>query len=164
MGYDMYIEDDAGLSEDRRYFRLNIMGMPPFRDAMEQLDMLTWRAEHAEWPEFPAFAEKAYREKIEGEWTPEEEAAIKGHRVACQRVTDSDTGGVIPGYKLCSNDGWLVTPGEIHSALAAYQRHSQAHVRELVEAVIGWDDGWSYWKKWIRFLTRAEERGGFRVW
>jgi hypothetical protein len=84
-------------------------------------------------------------------------------------VNFSDKG--ISGYKLCSNDGWLVTPEELHNALSVYQsraadRAEVMHQTFQLEFYTPEDSKWlsGYWRQWIAFLKRAEKHGGFRVY
>lgn len=59
----------------------------------------------------------------------------------------------IPGWKLCSNDGWLVNPIEIESAMQLYEKNKP-------ECFV--PDGW--FKNWLDWLGAAAEHGGFRVY
>jgi hypothetical protein len=70
---------------------------------------------------------------------------------------DEPTG--IPGYKFCSNDGWLVTPAEIRVALALAESSGKA---AKLRKQLGEDA--DYWAAWIKYLQRAEQAEGFRVW
>lgn len=63
----------------------------------------------------------------------------------------------IPIHKLGSNDGWLVRPEEITSALVPYDHLD----RRSISLVVG--DHLDYWDKWIEFLRLAASCGGFRV-
>jgi hypothetical protein len=152
MGYDMYIEERKTLTKDKEYFRLNISGMPLFRHVMKRLDMLDWDVVAGPWPA-DTLNDTEYAD----------EAAL---------VTDANhsTKG-ISAYKLCSNDGWLVTPEELHNALEAYQSHADSRaavVRQVLylEFDNPEDRKWmsNYWRQWIAFLKRAEKHGGFRVY
>lgn len=72
---------------------------------------------------------------------------------------DKPTG--IPVDKLCSNDGWLVTPAEIRAALASYgtlDPRDEAHILDECQVADP-----EYWGRWIDYLRRAADRGGFRV-
>lgn len=68
---------------------------------------------------------------------------------------ESEPAGV-PGYKLSSNERWLVTPPEITAALAAYYQEP-AEKRQRA------DQGIDRWRLWIEFLHRAGDLAGFRV-
>ena len=118
-------------------FRLNIFGMGRYREYMELAGMLD-----NEW------AGPEYHEGDQAGW---DEAVMTQPR----EVPDG-----IPTYKFCSNDGWLVTPEEIRSALAAME---QCDVEELNRRLQDGGDN-AYWADWLRFLQRAEKAEGFRVW
>lgn len=69
----------------------------------------------------------------------------------------SDTGpGGIPHYKLCSNDGWLITPAEIAGALEIFDALGDAPPDDVAHVRQSWDD-------WIVFLRAAAEHGGVLV-
>lgn len=60
------------------------------------------------------------------------------------------------GHKLCSNDGWLVTPAEIEAALS---------MLPIVDGKYGFpqQDEAPWFGSWINYLARAKSMGGFRV-
>ncbi|HEV8652836.1 MAG TPA: hypothetical protein VG276_26475 [Actinomycetes bacterium] len=139
--------------EHGTYFRLNIFGMGRYRDAMERLGMVFWPVEEPQFPKHEAFGLAGCPDEDAGDLTPAERAYLD----QVQAVTDGpcmeETPG-IPGYKLASNDGWLVRPLEIRSALKRY--HDQGEpVPEGVEP--------GYWAQWVGFLARCGRSGGFRV-
>jgi hypothetical protein len=145
----MTIEHDAGLTESKAYFRLNIFGMARYRDAMFNLGMLDNYAQGGVFPKAADFLnDTEYQEE-------------------CRKVTDAEdmrpTG--IPPYKLGTNDGWLVTPREIHEALENYALTAGSDRDEQLWEIasLGTEER-QYWNKWILFLRRAEKHGGFRVW
>lgn len=67
-------------------------------------------------------------------------------------LVEYDTGGLIPAYKLCSNDGWLVSPAECLNSIAAWERSSKQH-RDA-----------DFFPRWVAFLEKAAKLGGFRVY
>lgn len=119
------------------YFRLNIFGMGPFRDAMAALGMGEYT--DRKWP------------------SGQDDAAVEAFR--------SDTLHPVTGIRLdkfCSNDGWLVVPEEIRVALATHDA-LDGKVRDRVVQRHGIDP--ALWTAWLTFLRdSAEKAEGFRVW
>ncbi|MFI6007070.1 hypothetical protein ACIA98_43305 [Streptomyces sp. NPDC051366] len=190
MGYDMYVEDGPDEAEriaieaahqqlkqaratctgvleayqkldaaTRSYYRFSVWDMGTARDLMGAFGMLTFEDEPA-WPDAADYTEaRAALEKA-----PEDEDARQAVEAAHARVSAAmeavciadPAGAGIAHYKLCSNDAWLVSPREIEAALKAY---ASAAPEDRQEA--GRDFG--LWDSWIRFLTQAQARGGFRV-
>jgi hypothetical protein len=80
-------------------------------------------------------------------------------------------GDGIPVHKLCSNDGWLVTPGECRKAVAMWHEackeagagDEQLGLKVLTEALDEFNVGSDYWLKWIAWIERAAGHGGFVV-
>ncbi len=89
----------------------------------------------------------------------------------------------IQAHKLASNDGWLVSATEIRAALRTYDGITRERVVEVIFAdpsndgvpqiVIDFvgvrskderEADVAYWDRWIAFLRRAAENGGFRVY
>jgi hypothetical protein len=143
MGYDMYLERRVVPKEvlvedapDENYFRLNIWGMARFGEQMDRLGMIDPLASQT-----ILFTEN------------DDEAANERVLTQCAAKPIG-----IPGYKLSSNDGWLVLPEEIRAALVAYR------ALPAPESAIRGQVDLDYWRSWIAFLERAAERGGFRVW
>ncbi|KWT61843.1 hypothetical protein ADL21_11195 [Streptomyces albus subsp. albus] len=141
------------------YFRLNIWGMDVARRAMATSGMLTHDAQ-PEWPD-----PERYGTTTDEVWSydgGDDESApspIREFLAAVRRCTDAeaDHPSGIPCYKLCSNDGWLVTPGEIAAALGWWSM-TPTRVRKSITAQFDW------WPDWIRYLKRARHQGGFRVY
>ncbi|MFC8449515.1 hypothetical protein [Kitasatospora sp. NPDC057223] len=73
---------------------------------------------------------------------------------ALRAVGAADPTG-IPRHKLGTAEGWLITPGEITAALAAYHQADP----ERRDAVAGRIDEWA---TWIGFLHAAGDHGGLR--
>lgn len=60
----------------------------------------------------------------------------------------------IPSYKLCSNDGWLITPGEIRTSLMWADHHRP-----------GWRDGLTeYVREFVEWMESTVPHGGFEVY
>ena len=118
MGYDLYACDSDGNTlptnyEDDLYFRRNMFGMGPLRDAMGEVTdgkvtMGYWARGQAEWP------------------TGGTDNEIRYHL----RATRDESPG-IPLHKLCSNDGWWITVPECLSALAIWERAGMPEVHEF---------------------------------
>lgn len=182
MGYDMFLEDsglgeeiDSPLSawlhamhvdpdaevDDPNYFRANIWGMRELRGWMEPYGMLDWEEEFR----FPSSEGFNVPKNEEGYWDEESEE-YKALEAANDAVRDRDTGSVIPGAKLCSNDGWLVTPTEITNALVAYRQAVEEGAPQFPPEPedAGRFDYKKFWNDWLAFLMRAVPAGGFRVW
>lgn len=86
-----------------------------------------------------------------------------------------DTGGVLPGYKLCSNDGWLVSPAEcMATALTWFEGGGRLKAQSTAETVaeewnkegdpvtpekvLAWVD------EFVSWIAEATRHGGFRVY
>ncbi|WP_406511026.1 hypothetical protein OG851_00015 [Streptomyces sp. NBC_00161] len=190
MGYDMYAEDGPDEAErlavaeaherlkqaratgtgvleayqridaaTRSYYRFSVWDMGTARELMGAFGMLTFEDEPA-WPEVAEYTEaRAALEKA-----PDDEAVRKAAEAvrarlsaATEAVRVADPGGAgISHYKLCSNDAWLVSPREIEAALKAYACAASEDLEEAARDFAQWDS-------WVRFLTEAQARGGFRV-
>lgn len=162
MGYDMYwievAEDDE---TDDSYFRLGISGMSATRQEMHRQGMLMTDYER---PQYPS---GDWSEDFKS-WHPKNVAGIAVH-------------------KFGSNDGWIVTPEEIRAALAIYEqklvepghaggeetidRGGAELVGDKVLEMLGVaapslisDVDPGVWGRWIEWLEKAAERGGFEVW
>jgi hypothetical protein len=153
---------------EKSYFRLNIWGMSYFVAAMEQLEMLYWSSDSEPWPDRTARTVElmdAVRNDLSFEATREEvkeaHAAIKyeAERLAAHPEPPKEYDG-IPSHKFDSNNGWLVTPAEIHAALATYNNIPS----DMVDAVLEETKiDREIWDRWIAYLTGATEHGGFEV-
>ena len=147
-------EGTVGLSSpgDPGYFRLNIWGMSAFCGYMDIVGMLDWGSPE---PRFPDYGD--------GPWPEESTPSYEERQEASRLVTDWSAAEPvgIPRWKFGSNDGWLVTPAEIRSALALME--SSGASEELAKVLAAGDDA-DYWRAWIAYLQRAEKAEGFRVW
>ncbi|MGW2860961.1 hypothetical protein [Streptomyces sp. NPDC001205] len=159
MGYDIYIlnADKSYAVGDDHYFRIAYTAMPRMLDTMHRFGMLV----ELPLPETPAL--KAYGLSAE-QFVPGYRAdtataqRLSEYRAAVLAILNaapSQPAG-IAAYKLRYNDGFVVTPAEITTALAAYEAHPHATVSELPV-------GDQTWPHWVSFLRRAAERGGFRT-
>jgi hypothetical protein len=145
VGYDLYCEGEHDASaETGAYFRFNIWGMGAAREIMWRAGMLNVEAVHSPFP------------KVEDFGGNYEDARFVE---AVRQVTDEDHSPFIPAYKLGSNDGWLVTPKEIKTAL------DRTGLWEAVGSVAGaeTEEGPDWWGEWIDFLRHTADHGGFRV-
>ncbi|MDP8928638.1 MAG: hypothetical protein M3O70_08720 [Actinomycetota bacterium] len=127
MGYDMFLVEKTGDTE-KDYFHLNIWGMRQTREAMynDHPGMLDDTPE----PEFT--------------WG-DAEAELSN-----LRRRGDDTG--IAWWKLCSNDGWIVTADECRDAILAYWEGGPS------------EDDPEWFREWVLWLERAIDHGGFEVW
>lgn len=170
---------------ERSYFRLNIWGMGRYRDAMLNLGM-AYDSDFAmdAWPDFPRQTRRIelVAEAFLEEWDPSEYLAKYGDtdedrqparddEVALVRACtdqaemarrDHPAGGsTIPLHKLCSNDGWVVTPDECLQSLAVWYAASDGERDDALTAA-GVDDR-EYWSDWLDFLQLAAHCDGFEV-
>lgn len=135
-------------SEVEGYFRLNIWGMGLCRELMSNAGMLDVEAERGRYPRAADFGAD--------DGVDPEDAVPGSPEAACEAARlewrSASTGGLIPAYKLGSNDGWLVTPTEIRNSLDALERHGP------VAGAPTW------WPDWVSYLRKMVERGGFEVY
>ncbi|MEU7400737.1 hypothetical protein [Streptomyces sp. NPDC044948] len=162
MGYDMYIEH-VPEDEDSGYFRLNIWGMSRYAQLMEQLGMVATDYPLAPWPEKPDgidwedVSAVRHPEDCEGQEPAKPEAVAYSKTLDEYLAWHPDPPLGIALHKFGTNDGWLVTPEEIATALESYRTHSGEEVKALLAGEL------DYWLKWIAYLERAQRCGGFRV-
>lgn len=159
--------------ELRGYFRLNIWGMRECREHMATAGMLLkdvpgWAKYVAPskrmFPELPEAADdpddEAYHDRIEAllqhaAHHPDEMDPRVGYWIGPAMVRDAAQNRCgIATLKLCSNDGWLVTPEECRIALASYAAFVQRHPEHAFP---------DWWPEWIVYLERGIVHGGFRV-
>jgi hypothetical protein len=126
-------------TESGSYFRANIFSMGTLREVMMRLDALSLDSP----PRFP--------DALQGVTEPNH--AQKEMLAKWQAAESED--GLIPIWKLGSNDGWIVTPSEI--------RHSLEHMKGWVPKPEG-DVDLDYWIEWIAFLRHTAKHHGFQVW
>ena len=165
------------------YFRLNIWGMSKARDELTHAGVIHWSVPSPDWPEHPSELPDDVHCDIErgpdGLETgkhiistydpetgddiffllPDELIPVGDAYVAAMTETRDGTHEFpgIPGYKLGSNDGWLVQPLEITSGIKAADKLNPK-----------WRDGLSdYVLRFVEYMEAAvpaEGLGGFRVW
>jgi len=159
---------DAGDEARVSYFRLNIHGMGVYLSIMAALGMLqpTSSTDRPAWPAEPEGMDWEQYEALES-GAPEEKALVPAdvtvyHQAqqAVLRWTPEAFSGICE-HKFSSNDGWLVTPEEITTALAAYREHNDVQIKAVLEAAGA--NPPDYWLKWIAFLELAVTHGGFTV-
>lgn len=139
---------DAMYAADLSYFRLNIWGMGEYRTSMAKLGMAHNKGDHPRFPDWnPEWNEVEDYESLP-EYQVYEDLCKKARSASVEYPG-------IPIWKFCSNDGWIVTPIECMSALKIWE----------AEGCPNPDEGEpEYWLRWIDYLRRASEHGGFEVW
>lgn len=169
---------------DKEYFRLNNQGMGLYATAMDHLGMLQHGEPRPAWPDADDIQEeewdalydlkesriKALARNAQGGAVPEAEPGSEPVRKALSDYVDAVIGVLlwaptpvtgINAFKFSSNDGWVVTPAEIHAALETYRGHTEDAVQEALGSVGA--TNLNHWMTWITFLDYAEQQGGFRV-
>lgn len=177
---------DAAYEEMNRtrvsYFRLNIFGMRSYREVMDELGMV-YESSSPEWPEPDNFgltydqvyamddAEESQPDSTAvGKWDSEEWANYTRYKEAhsAHLSAHSNDAPGIAIHKLCSNDGWIVTPDECNSALEVYARafprELSDEAKEIINATQEGGESSNYWNQWLAFLASSANHGGFRVY
>jgi len=138
-------------SEIGGYFRLNIFGMGAYRDIMDDFGMVN---------DDPAPPFIDAPEDIDWDKYHEDPLSYPEYREADNAVLGFEGPSVgIPIVKLCSNDGWLVTPRQCAEAAVMGRRSLEEGFDPFESA-----DDRLYFRKWLTFLEFSADRGGFRVW
>jgi hypothetical protein len=148
--------DEAWAAYDaaqKSYFRLNIWGMSIARDLMNTVGMLTDEP-MPEFPDMDNYGLDEYPDEDSENLTSAERDYLIAQRGALSHEPPIVSG--IPVYKLCSNEGWLVTEAQCAVALSKWNA-APNEVRVAVEMKAEW------WPSWITFLGHSKDRGGFRV-
>lgn len=145
---------EAMRDAERYYYRLNIWGMSIARDAMGERGMLHgYGYSLGMWESVP-------------DPTTEDPDDDPVYVAAVERVR---AGSVehpgIPAHKFGSNDGWIVTPLEIKSAMQLYV----ASCEETGDDPFTWlpqhaDGPVEWWPEWMGWMAAAADHGGFEVW
>ncbi|MFE9881924.1 hypothetical protein [Streptomyces sp. NPDC005784] len=145
---------DAMLAAHASHFHLTTWAMSECRAIMDHFRMLS-----LEQPPDPA-GSKASAEQTTQEQgrSGQPEPALRDHPCASPAPAPLPPSGIAL-YKLSGSHGWLVTPGEIRAALAAYEASRTADPALLSEIAAEAD----WWPEWIDYLRRAADQGGFRV-
>lgn len=146
--------------ESEGYFRLNSSTMARYRRAMAAIGMVHWEGEHPPWPAVGDFGFD--------DWPDDDDRSVEANelRSAQDRVLRWTPEAVgICEWKLCSNDGWIVTPGEIAGALQRYTAWCAEPDEVDIDARLGALGivDLEYWDRWIRYLHRCVDRDGFEV-
>ncbi len=157
----MRVLDDA-----RGYFRLNVWGMSTAREELFAAGVMC----DAEQPPYPrkedyGLGDEAY----DVEWSDEQscwiaddvpvkpEGKLLEYLEASKHWRDDPPPGDhvgIPLYKMGSNDGWLVTLGEIRTALAWANHHHEGWRLKLTD----------YVERFVAWMELAADCDGFRVY
>ncbi|TXH53635.1 MAG: hypothetical protein E6Q97_12780 [Desulfurellales bacterium] len=154
---------------DAGYFCLNIWGMSLCRQIMAEHNMLA-DGGHPLWPEakdFDATSDEIdewydkiyYPEDGEVAEPPPNVAAYFDALKAVKCYHPEGTTGV-PTFKLCSNDGWVVTSDECRQAVDAWNA-SGAGIPTRIED--GKEVEVTWWPEWVDYMSRAADHGGFYV-
>lgn len=182
----------AWMDTEESYFRLNISGMSQYSSLMWRFGMEFDAGREPAWPKRETFGvtDEMYESftsdaiyTVEGKWIypgdPEWHDLTEDERERTERyVTARDAvlswhgeGTGIPGHKFGSNDGWIVTPEECRQAVEAWRetcREAGAGDEEtgrkaLLDALDEFSFSSAYWLKWVAWIERAAEHGGFEV-
>ena len=148
---------------DVGYYQLNVWGMAVCCEAMwkRRMVFVSDGASHEDWASLPEV--DINHDDGGAEYQKAETALLS--RMEMEQVG-------IPTHKLCSNDGWVVTPLEITGAIAQLEMSGLPTPRYRTDAQFGeWyiagDDEEGepieWWDAWIDWLKLAAEHGGFRV-
>ena len=153
--------EEAGKLEG--YFRLNIWGMGKCRTTMHALGMLDVESHSPDFPETKTFDLDDWPDD-EKEW-PAESAEAK-FLAAWNAARDSFIeGGLMPAYKMGSNDGWLIAPEEIENSLLMVEEFRKEREGKAAVLYVFVDPHTPPWfGEWLEFLARAKDQGGFRVY
>jgi hypothetical protein len=151
MGYDIYFvgesaEDATGI-DATGYFRRNIWGMGPLRDAMAKAKM-------GYWPESDLLAAFPSRD----DFPDDDDYERASEPVLTQHPGE---GWGVPLHKLCSNDGWIITPSECLEACAALEEYRKAHGLDEFKDDMATDEALV---EFATFLRAAADHEGARVW
>ena len=113
--------------DDPTYFRLNIWGMGKYRGLMDGLGMLNYTDAPEDWPDREDFKipqitihpnYEGGKDYLDDDESSSQYAAYEAASDAVRGFMPEGTG--IALVKLCSNDGWIVTPEECESALVIW--------------------------------------------
>lgn len=156
--------------ERKNYFRLNVYGMMECRRLMSEFGMVQATAEpRPSWPAPDDFGitDSSELDEMRARFYNGKDAYVpdnyRSYFAAQDAVRSWTPSGVLLGIqleKLCSNDGWLVTPEECRAAVKAYEQNYKPDAglsRTLSDEEAGW------WPSWIEWLRLAADNGGFRV-
>lgn len=142
------------------HFYLTTWAMSECRALMEHFGMLI-AARPPDRPAPEAYATTSGEARL----APAEEATpvqLRRHRKALEErlswAPPHPEG--IAAHKLGGDEGWTVTPGEIHAALSSYETSRAMNPALLAEVIEDAD----WWPAWIDYLKHAARHGGFRAY
>lgn len=136
MGYDMYAEAPERAVPEI-YFRLNVWGMGGAREWLDKFDLLA-DAEHGPWPDSP---DDTWPEREDVEpGTPWADFYAAQDAILAEHPNRDDP--ALPYYKLCSNDGWFVTPVECQALVGAWNQRGgpDSEAPDYVKEFVAWID------------------------
>lgn len=151
MGYDMH-RVQAG-PDKGDYFHLNIWGMSTAIRELEPVGVVR-HVNDPVWPRLAEFGLDGYpdEEADPATLSPSEVEYLGAlDRVRCG-VPQGDCAGIAV-YKFRSNDGWLVTPGEIATSLAWADHHQPGWRDQLTDFV----------RSFVEWMAQTAPYGGFEV-
>jgi hypothetical protein len=153
MGYDLYWNEEPPPVAAQREKAFPENGVGNY-DPVEVELYTSMRQEWGSYFRANIFSMGALRDELEAQgaivWVEVDPATL-------EPKADSGLDG-LPGYKLSSNDGWLLTPREIDAALAKVSESPRTWPADF--------DGRfpAYWGEFLTFLRNAREHGGAVVW
>lgn len=151
MGYCM-----KAIRQPEIHFDMNVWMAGRIATKMDRFGMLSdGEIEPDYWPRFPDGFDgfNLYTEDVE-DVDPSTVLPVVSYAAQCDEVRRRGAEGCgIPVWKIAgTNDGWIVTPAEIASAMSAWYAADQPMP----------DDGdLALWGRWIQFLAFAGINGGF---
>lgn len=134
------------------YLQRNIWGMDKIRRTLYECGAFGRAVADSElkWPEKkPAPSSDHFDENTGDPLTDEARAFVEMQTIALAYHPEDRP----PPHKFCSNDGWIVTPGECRAMLIAIQDQDQALNNE----------GFDRWAEFVEFVGVCAGTGGFRV-
>lgn len=168
------------------YFRLNIWGMSTVCDIMERIGMAFTDDDIGPWPKAGDFGiddDDAWAVKYAGTEDDDDEyikrragmgvlttenakkyiTAMETYLSAHAKI---DTPG-IPTRKFSSNDSWHVLPVECEAALKIYLKwlddNGADAARNFIENHFEGGGGFALWNRWVAWVGKAAQHGGFEV-
>jgi hypothetical protein len=157
------------LNQDLTYFRANIAGMSLLRGVMENFGMVADSGPLTTWPvptDYGTDWDEAHEQRETGKCDENVRAFLDQHDAHLRDPGNDE--GLMGVHKFCSNDGWVVTPAEIHESLERYDRVKAENPAGFEKAMALLDEQGnglrSFWERWIAYLRVAEISDGFEVW
>ncbi len=148
------------------YFRLGNWGMGLRCDLMLEFGMVVPSAVRPEdWPQpeqFGTTVEKVTTECLDAgggmrkPTSPAVAAFLRArHRFLREHLAERPG---IPLHKLCSNDGWVVTPADLRDALRVAPEVASYEAEDGIRKPL------DRWIAWLEFLRGGGTHGGIEVW